>query len=344
MGKVDTRTLPVAAVNERRRQAVKLRIEGAKLKDISRITELSPTTIIAAYKAYCEGGWKAVPVSAGGRSTGDGRTLTPEQEELIQAKICDHTPDQLKLEFALWNREAVRELIELETGIKMPVRTVGHYLKRWSFTPQKPIRRFYEQKPEAVDKWLKEDYPAIAEQAKAEEADIFWGDETGLRSDDVRGRSYSRAGMTPVIRVTGRREGFSMISAVTNRGKLRWMMFKGAMKAELLIEFLRRLTKDAPRKVFLILDNLRVHHSLKVQEWLEGRADQIRIFYLPSYSPELNPDEILNANLKHAVRSAAPARKKGDLKARALARMRHLSKSPAKVRAFFRHKTVRYAA
>jgi transposase len=207
MGKVDTRTLPVAAVNERRRQAVKLRIGGAKLKEISRITELSPTTIIAAYMAYCEGGWKAVPVSAGGRSTGDGRTLTPEQEELIQAKICDHTPDQLKLEFALWNREAMRRV-----------------------------------------------------------------------------------------------------------------------------------------KSSLILDNLHVHHSLKLQQWLEGKADQIRIFYLPSYSPELNPDEMLNANLKQAVRSAAPARKKGDLKARALARMRHLSKSPAKVRAFFRHKTVRYAA
>ncbi len=175
MAKIDTRTLPIAVVNERRRQAVKLRIEGVMLKDIVRITELSPTTIIAAHKTYLEGGWKAVPVSAGGRPVGDGRTLSPDQEKLIQAKICDHTPDQLKLEFALWSREAVGDLIEIETGIKMPVRTVGHYLKRWGFTPQKPIRRFYEQKPEAVNKWLKEDYPAIAQEAKESGGEIFWG-------------------------------------------------------------------------------------------------------------------------------------------------------------------------
>lgn len=344
MEKVDTRTLPIAAVNERRRLAVKLRLAGKKLKDIAEATELSPTTIIAAHKAYNEGGWKAVEVSAGGHPVGVGRKLTPDQEKQIQEIICDQTPEQLKLKFALWTRDAVRQLIAMKTQIQMPVRTVGLYLKRWGFTPQKPIRKFYEQNPEAVEKWMKEEYPAIAKEAKEEGADILWGDETGLRSDDVRGRSYSKAGKTPVVRVRSRRDGFSMISAVTNRGKLRWMMFEGAIKAPLLIEFMKRLVKDSPRKVFLILDNLRVHHSKEVTAWLKEMESKIKVFYLPSYSPELNPDEIVNASLKHAVRSGVPSKEKGDLKSRAQAHMQHLSKRPSKVRAFFRHKTVSYAA
>ena len=344
MTKIDSRTLPIEALNERRRQAVKLRLEGMKHKDISRITELSPTTIIAAVKAYHDGGWKAVQVSAGGHSMGDGRKLSPEQEERIQAKICDKTPDQLKLDFALWTREAVRLLIELETGIQMPVRSVGNYLKRWGFTPQKPIRKAYEQRPAAVAKWLEEDYPAISERAKQEKADIYWGDETGLRTDDVRGRGFSPAGQTPVIRVVSRREGCSMISAVTNRGKLRWMMFDGALDADRFIEFLKRLMKGAPRKVFLILDNLRVHHANKVKEWLVPHIEEIELFFLPSYSPELNPDEMLNASLKQAVRSGIPARKRENLEAKAQAHMKYLAKKPSRVRSLFRHKSVRYAA
>lgn len=344
MEKIDTRTLPIAAVNERRRQAVKLRLDGVMLKDIARITELSPTTIISAHKAYTAGGWEAVVVSAGGRPTGRGRKLSPDQEETIQALICDRTPDQMKLKFALWTRDAVSQLIFLKTKIQLPVRTVGLYLQRWGFTPQKPIRKFYEQNPVAVEKWLKEDYPAIAKEAKEGNADIYWGDETGLRTDDVRGRSYSKAGSTPVIQVASRREGFSMISAVTNKGVLRWMTFDGGMKAPILIEFLKRLVKDAPRKVFLILDNLRVHHSKDVKKWLEGKEDKIRIFYLPSYSPELNPDEVLNANLKHAVRSGAPSKQKSDLKARAQAHLNHLARRPSKVASFFGHKPVVYAA
>ena len=344
MKRQDSRHLSIDVLNERRRRAVKLRLSGMKLAEVSAQTELSAPTIIAAHKAYLGGGWKAVAVKRRGRRVGEGRRLTAEQERAIRRMIVEKTPDQLKLEFALWNRVAVRELIEAQFGLLLPVRTVGHYLKRWGFTPQKPIRRAYEQRPAEVQRWLETDYPAIAKRAKREGAEIHWGDETGLRSDDVRGRGYAPRGQTPVIRVNHRRESLSLISTVTNQGKVRWMAFEGAMNAQKLIGFFKRLVKDAPSKVFLILDNLRVHHALKVKAWLNKHHDLIEVFYLPSYSPELNPDECLNADLKAAVTTKAPARTKRQLTKATVSHMRKLQKSPTRVRKYFEHRPVRYAA
>jgi transposase len=195
-----------------------------------------------------------------------------------------------------------------------------------------------------VKQWLDEAYPQIAARAKAEGAEIHWGDETGLRSDDVRGRGYAPKGQTPVVRVNNKREGLSLISTVTNQGKVRWQVFEGAMHADLLIGFFKRLIKDTDRKVFLILDNLKVHHARKVKAWLGEHEDEIKVFYLPSYSPELNPDECLNADLKEAVTKRAPARSKKQLKDAAIGHLRKLQKSPARVRKYFEHKPVRYAA
>jgi len=306
--------------------------------------ELSVPTVMAAHRAYLAGGWAAVDVKPRGRKPGDGRQLTAAQEAQIRRLICDKTPDQLKLGFALWNRQAVLQLVHHLLGIKLPIRTVGEYLKRWGFTPQKPIKRAYEQRPAEVKKWLDEEYPQIAARAKAEQAEIHWGDETGLRSDDVRGRGYAPKGHMPVVRVNNKREGLSIISTVTNRGKVRWKIFEGAMHADLLIDFFKRLIKDVDRKVFLILDNLKVHHARKVKPWLADHEDGIEVFYLPSYSPELNPDECLNADLKDGVTRRAPARSKGQLKKAAISHLRKLQKSPQRVRKYFEHKPVRYAA
>jgi len=336
--------LSTAVLNERRRQAVKLRLSGMKLASVAETVGLTQGTIISAMKSYKAGGWKAVAVRARGRSVGDGRTLSAEQETSIRRIICDRTPDQLKMPYALWTRSAVGELIAQQCGIKLPVRTVGHYLERWGFTPQKPIRKAYEQRPAEVKRWLEQDYPAITQRAKAEGAEIHWGDETGLRSDDVRGRSYAPKGRTPVVRVCSNREGLSLISSVTNQGKVRWMVFGGALNAKILIRFLKRLIAAAQRKVFLILDNLRVHHAKVVREWLAKQVERIEVFYLPSYSPELNPDECLNADLKQAVTAKAPARSKGQLTKATLAHLRKLSKSPQRVKNYFQHQPVRYAA
>jgi transposase len=224
------------------------------------------------------------------------------------------------------------------------VRTMGTYLARWGFTAQKPLRRAYEQDPAAVRRWLRRDYPALAARAKVEKGVIFWGDETGLRSDDVRGRSYAPRGRTPLVRVPHRRAGLGLISAVTDKGELRWMVLDGAVKAPSLVRFLDRLVRDVGRKVFLILDRLPVHRSAKVRAWLAGREAEIEVVYLPGYSPELNPDEGVNGDLKRAVTRKAPARGKAQLKCAVIGHMRKLSKLPHRVRSFFGHETFRYAA
>ena len=344
MDKIDSRTLSVAALNERRRRAVKMRLDGVSVKETAGQCELSRTTVIAALKAFRAGGWKAVAVNRPGRPTGTGRTLTAAQEREVQRLIRDRTPDQLKMAYALWTRQAVAELIDDRFGIKLAVRTMGLYLSRWGFTPQKPMRKAYEQSPAAVKKWLDEEYPAIAARAKAEGAQIHWGDETGLRSDDVRGRGYAPQGQTPVIRVNHQRHGLSIISTVTNRGQMRWKIFDGALNADVLIDFLKRLVRDAGRKVYLILDNLRVHHSKPVKAWLAERTPAIEVFYLPSYSPELNPDEMANADLKQAVTKLAPARTKQQLVKAAARHLRSVQRRPERIKSYFAHEPVRYAA
>ena len=225
------------------------------------------------------------------------------------------------------------------------MRTVGKLLKRWGFTPQKPIKKAYEQRPEAVRQWLDEHYPAIEAQAKAEGGEVHWGDETALVNTDVRGRSYAPAGKTPVAyAVGGTRQKLSMIATVTNQGKTRWMIIDEAFNADRLIEFLDALIKDAKRKVFLILDNLRVHHSKPVKAWLAERKTQIEVFYLPSYSPELNPEERLNADLKQAMGKRAPVRTKAKLREAANEHMLLLDQSPERVRSYFQDPVVKYAA
>ena len=261
---------------------------------------------------YEAGGVAAIRPAPRGRELGDGRSLSAEQEASIRQIICDKRPEQLKMDFALWNRAAVMQLIEREFAIKLSVRGVGKYLARWGFTPQKPIRRAYEQRPEAVQAWLDEQYPEIEKRAKAEGGEIHWGDETALVNTDVRGRSYAPAGKTPVTFVVGgTRQKLSMIATVTNKGQTRWMIIDEAFNSDKLIEFLEALIKDAGRKVFLILDNLRVHHSKPVKAWAAERQDKIEVFYLPSYSPELNPEERLNGDLKQAIGAKVPGTHQG---------------------------------
>uniref|UniRef100_G2ZRZ7 Transposase n=1 Tax=blood disease bacterium R229 TaxID=741978 RepID=G2ZRZ7_9RALS len=280
----------------------------------------------------------------GGRKAGQGRSLDVTQELLVRQLIADKTPDQLKMPYALWTRAAVGQLIEQCFGIRLAVRTVGLYLSRWGFTPQKPMRKAYEQSPAAVKKWLEHDYPVIAARAKAEGAEIHWGDESGLRSDDVRGRSYAPKGQTPVVRVSNKRHGLSVISTVTNKGEMRWKIFDGALNADILIDFMQRLIRGAKKKIFLVLDNLRVHHAKPVKAWLAANKERIEVFYLPSYSPELNPDEMLNADLKQAVTKLAPARTKLQLVKATSSHLRSVQRQPARVRKYFENEPIRYAA
>ncbi len=176
-------------------------------------------------------------------------------------------------------------LIEQRWEIRMPIRTVGEYLHRWGFTPQKPKRCAYERNPVSVQRWLDEEYPPIVQRAKEEGAEIHWCDETGVRSDECAGRGDASKGCTPVIRLNAARKSVNMISAITNQGKVRFMVYKETMNAELFVKFVEWLIKDAGSKVFPVVDNLRMHHGKLVEEWLESRRELAEIFYLPSYSP-----------------------------------------------------------
>lgn len=338
------RKLPAAAQEERRRQVVGLREGGLTFAAIAAQTGLTENGVSGICRRHAERGLAGLASGPRGPASGTGRFLSAQQEAEVQALVCQHLPDALGLPHALWSRAAVRALVAQRCGVRLAVRSVGAYLARWGFTAQKPLRRAYEQSADAVQRWLSHDYPAIAAQAGRERGAIFWGDETGLRSDDVRGRSFASRGRTPVVRPSQRRARLSLISALTNKGELRWMLLDGAIKAPSLVRFMQRLVEEAGRKVFLILDNLPVHRARAVQDWLAGRRAEIEVFHLPPYSPELNPDEGLNADLKQAATRKPPARSKDDLKRTLVSTLRSLSKRPGRIRSYFGHRTFRYAA
>ncbi len=217
-----------------------LRERGLTYEEIGAQVGLTKNGVFDICKRYREKGMAGLQTGPRGPAPGTGRFLTAAEEADIQRLICAGTPDDYGLPFALWSRAAVATLVEQRCGVRLAVRSMGTYLARWNFTPQKPLRRAYEQDADAVRTWLQRDYPAIAARARKEKAKIFWGDETGLRSDDVRGRSYAPRGKTPVVRPNHRRANVGVISAVTNKGELRWMVLDGAINAPLLIDFLER--------------------------------------------------------------------------------------------------------
>jgi transposase len=344
MEKIDARKHSPETQYEIRKQVIRLRKQGVENQVLATGIGISVSHASRIWQSYLKGGSKAIKLGKRGRQTGEQRTLTAEQEVLVKQGIVDKTPDQMKLSFALWTREAVKLLIKQQFDIEMPIRTVGEYLKRWNYTPQKPVKRAYEQSAPAVQKWLKTDYPIIATRAKEEKAEIHWGDETAIQTGANRVRGFAPRGEKPVVNVVVKKSHVSMISAITNEGKVRFMMYQNAMNTDLLIKFMTRLIKDTGRKVFLILDNLPVHHGKNVKKWLEEHKEQIEVFYLPSYSPELNPDEYLNGNLKTRVHSGTPIRNRQDLEKKTRSFMRTMLKRPAHVRNFFKHPKVAYAA
>jgi len=345
MEKTDARKLSLENLELLRHQAIRLLRQGRKQVEVADILGVRAATISNWNHLYKTSGKKALKLQSPGPSKGSKCFISPEQQKIIQQIIIDKTPDQLKLPFVLWDRKAVKELVFRQYGIVIAIRTIGDYLKRWNFSPQRPVKRAYEQQPKAVQHWLDEVYPAIQIKAKQDNAEIHWGDETGFRNDHHYGRGYSPRGKTPEVRLSAKRVGINMISSISNQGKVRFMVYRKSMNAQVLIKFLGRLIKsNNGRKIILILDNLRVHHAYKVQEWLEGKEDQIEMFFLPSYSPELNPDEYLNNDLKQGVHSKTLFRNVDSLKTGVISHMRMLQKTPQRVMNFFKHPKIIYAA
>jgi transposase len=273
--------------------------------------------------------------------------LAPHQAATVVRMVTASCPDQLRLPFALWTREAVCALVKRRFGVEMSVWTAGRYLAGWGLTPQKPLRRAYERDPAAVKKWVEEQYPAIHARAKAERAEIHWGDQMGLRSDHQTGTSYSKRGVTPVIPGTGQRFRCNMISTVTNRGRLAFMVFTESFTAPVMIRFLKRLTRHvggAGRRVFLIVDGHPVHKSARVRSWVKAHAAKIELFLLPSYSPDLNPDEFLNQDVKSNALGRRRPRDRREMITDVRGYLRSTQRQPEIVKRYFHAESVRYAA
>ncbi|MDP3871917.1 MAG: IS630 family transposase [Methyloversatilis sp.] len=303
MEKIDARKLPRHAQDEMRRQAMRMRAElGLTWKEIARVVGVNVGTVLNWSRRYATEGAGGLVSKTRGRRFLSGRTLTLAQEWQLRSIIVGQNPNQMSLPFALWNRRAVMELVKVLFDIDMPIRTVGEYLLRWGYTPQRPMKRALEQNPLKVEQWINEAYPQIMARAKAEEATIYWGDETAVAEDGHWLRGYAPMGQTPVLAAPSKRHGLTMISAISNQGLVRFEFIEGAMNTDLMIEFMEGLITDSAGKVFLILDNLRVHHAKLVTEWLQEHQAKIEVFYLPPYSPELNPDEYLNREFKTRLR------------------------------------------
>jgi transposase len=345
----DGRALGREALEERRQTIIRMKLKGYCTKEITEITGCSRITVYLLWREWRKTKNKkekseVVQVKKPGRKTGYGRTLSAEQEKTIQKAIIDKYPDQLKFDSALWTREGVRQLIQKLFGIVMPIRTVGEYLKRWNFTPQKPKKYAYERDETKVKEWLEKEYPRIKTRAKRQKADIFWGDETGLYTTDVRGRGYAPQGKTPVVKQQGKKEKASMISAITNQGKIHWKIYAGSINSEKFLEFVKQLVKHKRKKVFLIVDNAKTHHSLILKEWLLKNKKKIELYYLPPYSPDLNPDEHVNSDVKYGVGSRAPKESKKSMITAAEEHMLLLLHSPQRIIKYFKDPFINYAA
>ena len=325
-----------------RRKVVRAVAGGMRQVEAARIFGVSRTSIWTWMKAYEISGDPGLASKKRGRKKG--KTLNEQQAASIRKSILGKHPGQLRLPGFLWTRESVGLLIFRRFGLRLSRWTIGRYLNAWGLTVQKPAKRALEQNPAQVKYWLQTKYPAIVRQAAQEKAEIFWADAMGLRSTHQTGTTWGEKGQTPIVRTSGDRFGCNMLSAITNRGRMAFMVFAGKFISAVFIIFLERLIRhNSGQKVFLIVDRHPVHRSNKVSEWLAAHGKEIEVFFLPAYSPELNPDELLNNAAKAGVSNKVRAKDQGELQAALRSYLRSTQRRPERVKSFFKGKHVKYA-
>jgi transposase len=345
MADEDTRSLPAAAQAALRNRAVRAVLDGMTQAEAARVFRVHPNAVNRWIRRYREGGWAGLAEQRRGRRPGEQPALSELQQQEVVALVRDSTPDQLGLAGFLWTRDAVGELITQRYGLRLARTTVGGYLRGWGFSPQRPQRRALEQNPAAVRRWLEETYPAIRAQARREGGVVLWLDEMGVRSDAAAGRSWAPVGQTPVIKGTGKRFRVNMISAISNAGLLRFRLFTGSFTGAVFIDFLRRLLRDCDgRRVHLIVDGHPVHRAKLVSAWVGRHAERIELHFLPGYSPELNPVELLNHDVKANAAGRRRPRSASELRDELHGYLRRRQRQPAVLVRFFDHPTTRYGA
>lgn len=340
----DARSLPSDAQAELRRSAVRLVGEGRSKAEVARLLSVSRETVSRWVGTHRAGGDRALDARRRGRRAGHTK-LSDAQQQKIAKLVAGKNPDQLSLPGFLWTRALVCDLIARELGITIGQDTVGRYLRAWGFSPQKPMRRAYEQSDEAVRVWLQQRYPQIEKAARRDRAEILWADESGLRSDHTAGRTWAPKGRTPVTHGTGKRFRANMIAAISNTGTLRFRVFEEKFTGPLFLDFLKRLVGDNNgRKVILIVDGHPAHRARIVRDWVTANPTLIELHFLPGYSPELNPAEMLNQDVKTNALGKRRPLNITELKADIRSFLRSTQRRPAKVARYFCERHVTYAA
>jgi transposase len=340
----DARQLSDEVLQALRLRAIRGCEPGYTETEVAELLGLARATVSRWWSAYAGGGAEARPGERTGRPIGPGRTLNEGQALWLRSVLVSKQPEDVGIPSPLWTRPAARELIRKEYGIEMPVRTVGAYLRRWGFTPQVPRRHSRDQDPEEVRRWLDEEYPAIERRAAREGAEVLWCDETGAAADHLPRRGYSRRGTPATIEVPDSHIRMNAVAAISNEGSVHFMTHKEPMDSALFITFLERLLGEVRGKILLIADRLPGHTSAATKRWVAAHRERIELFYLPAYAPERNPEEYLHNDMKGSISATGLPHDREELRSRIAAFMARLKHLPERVRNYFSHQCVQYAA
>lgn len=338
--KQDARSLTQESLTDLRRRGVASVQDGHTPDEVAETLGVSRAAVFNWLSMYRGGGWDALHArKRGGRP----RKLTAIHMAWIYKTVVGKNPLQLKFAFALWTLDMVRIVIRRHFGIELSRSSVGRLMDQLGLSAQRPLWRAYQQDPKAVAKWLKKQYPLICREAKACKARIFFGDEAGVRSDAHSGKTWAPKGKTPIVSTTGARFGMNLISAVSRTGQLHFAVVEGRVTAEVFVEYLKRLIHGRKHPVFLIVDGHPTHKSVMVRKFVESVGTRLRLFFLPPYSPELNPDELVWNDLKHHTLGRKVIAGPDRMKKEVLARLRWMQKTPKHVASFFHAPETRYA-
>lgn len=340
MRETDGRKLKHDVLEALRIRAVRQIEDGESPEVVIKALGMNRRTIykwIALYRERGIGGLKAAPLS------GRPLKLSGAMLRWIFRTVTTKNPLQLKFPFALWTREMVRDLIEKQYGIKLSVVSVGRLLKKLGLSCQRPLMRAFQQDPVVVQQWIEEDYPKIKQLTRRQKAEIYFEDEAGIRSDHHCGTTWGVKGATPIVKTTGARFSVNMISAITSKGRMKFMTYSGKMKAPVFCEFLKRLIHNVTTRIFLVLDGHPVQRSSLVKKFVQSTKGKLRLFYLPPYSPELNPDELVWNNVKNKI-GRSSIKGPDDFQEKVRYYLKSLQRTPDKICGFFREPNLRYAA
>jgi transposase len=340
----DARALSPEAQEELRRRCVAAVERGMTQAKAAEVFDVSPGSVSKWVNAFRRKGDRGLVSGRRGRRAEEQKALCKAQQRTVCRTIVSQTPEQSGGTGLLWTRAAVADLVRRRFGIRISLPTTGKYLKSWGLSPQKPVRRAYEQNPRLVAAWQKETYPGIVEQARADGGLVLWLDESGIGSADKPGTTWAPVGATPVIPKTGQRFRVNLMAAISNRGALTFTVYEGSLTVQRYIDFLDRLVRHHGRKIHLVVDQHPTHKAKTVKAWLADHAEQIVQYFLPGYSPELNPVELLNGDTKKAIAAQAATRNRATLGAFIRAHLHRRQKQPGVIMALFRKPEVRYAA